>query len=99
MLQIRIRCLYLTLVPGSVTEKSVSVMEKTGSVILGRTSTHITKAFTESILNTASITITALQLGIDRNNLTDGPRYNDIRMKFHVINSSEECSGTVSGRP
>jgi hypothetical protein len=52
--------------------------------IRDRKSTHITKAFTESILNTASITITALKLGIDRNNLTDGLRYNDIRMNFHV---------------
>jgi hypothetical protein len=67
-------------------------MEKSGSVILGRISTHTTKAFTESILNTASITITALQLGIDRNNLTDSPRYNDIRMNFHVGKNVLELS-------
>jgi hypothetical protein len=85
VLQIRIRCLLLPLDPGSA-------MEKSGSVILGRISTHITKAFTESILNTASITITDLQLGIDRNNLTDSLRYKDIRMNFHVGKNILELS-------
>jgi hypothetical protein len=85
VLQIRIRCLLLT--PGSgIRDGKIRIRDQ------DKTSEHITNTFTEIILNTAGITITALQLGIGENNLTDGLRYNDIRMNFHVRKNVLELS-------